>query len=133
LKDKLVKLHESLKERKFLQREVKQVEENEDTFEVEAILGVGIDEISEELRFLVTKFKIHYILVPIVIISNPHLGTPQELGNLGTHNPTTSQPLPQTPTPHMRCLTAVGDLFQDLYLVKCISEENKSLVNKPKM
>uniref|UniRef100_A0A915M5T6 Uncharacterized protein n=1 Tax=Meloidogyne javanica TaxID=6303 RepID=A0A915M5T6_MELJA len=50
LKDKLVKLHESLKERKFLQREVKQVEENEDNFEVEAILGVGFDEISEKLR-----------------------------------------------------------------------------------
>uniref|UniRef100_A0A914L3U8 PHD-type domain-containing protein n=1 Tax=Meloidogyne incognita TaxID=6306 RepID=A0A914L3U8_MELIC len=56
LKDKLIKLHEKLKERKFLQREVKQVKKNNDTFEVEAILGVGFDEISEKLRFLV-KWK----------------------------------------------------------------------------
>uniref|UniRef100_A0A915N256 Uncharacterized protein n=1 Tax=Meloidogyne javanica TaxID=6303 RepID=A0A915N256_MELJA len=58
LKDKLIKLHEKLKERKFLQREVKQVEENEDTFEVEAILGVGIDEISEELHLWLPESEV---------------------------------------------------------------------------
>jgi len=66
LKDKLIKLHEKLKERKFLQREVKQVKKNKDTFEVEAILGVGFDEISEKLRFLVTKLKIHYTRYPLL-------------------------------------------------------------------